>query len=173
MNINLVLPFLDSLSFDRLLWLVPIFFMLHNMEEAPFMERWSKRLPLKIHLDMTTRQFSIAVTFLTLAGFLITFLEIKYLYRYTGYLLILGIQAILLFNAFIPHIASIIGFRMYSPGVVTALLLILPFSYYLFRRALAEDIITSTQFWILLGIAPFAMVIFAVISLLLGKALDK
>jgi hypothetical protein len=173
LNINPVLPFLDSLSFDRLLWLVPIFFMLHNMEEAPFMERWSKRLPLKIHLNMTTRQFSIAVTFLTLAGFLVTFLEIKYLYRYTGYLLILGIQAILLFNAFIPHITSTIGFRMYSPGVATALLLTLPFSYYLFQRALAENILTSTQFWSLLAIAPFAMIIFALISLLIGKALDK
>jgi len=167
------MAFLDSLSFDRLLWLVPIFFTFHNLEEAPFMEGWSKRLPLKIHPIVSTRQFVIAVTFLTLAGFLLTYFGIEYLANQTGYWIVLGIQAILLFNAFLPHIASTIRFRMYSPGVVTAILITLPFSFYLFRRALNENILSNTQFWILLGIAPFAMVIFAYISLQIGKALDR
>jgi hypothetical protein len=87
--------------------------------------------------------------------------------------MVLGIQAILLFNAFVPHLATTIRFRMYSPGVVTAILITLPFSIYLFRRALHENMLTWNQFWILLGIAPFAMVIFALISLQIGKALDK
>jgi len=167
------MPFLDSLSFDRLLWLVPIFFMLHNIEEAPFMESWSKRLPLKIHPTVSTRQFVIAVTFLTLAVFLVTYFGVKYLANPTGYLIVLGIQIILFFNAFIPHIASTILFRLYSPGVITAVLITLPFSLYLFRRAINENILTWTQFWILLGIAPFAVVIFAFLSLQLGKTLDK
>jgi hypothetical protein len=167
------MPFLDSLSFDRLLWLVPIFFMLHNIEEAPFMERWSKRLPLKIHPTVTTRQFVIAVTFLTIAGFLLTYFGVEYLANQTGYLIVLGIQFILFFNAFVPHIVSTILFRLYSPGVVTALLITLPFSIYLFRRAINEDVLTWAQFWILLGIAPFATVIFIVLSLQLGKTLDK
>jgi uncharacterized protein with HXXEE motif len=167
------MDFLDSLSFPRLLWLVPIFFALHNLEEAPFMEGWSKRLPLKIHPTVSTRQFVIAVTFLTLAGFLLTYFSVEFLANQTGYLIVLGIQAILLFNAFIPHIASTIRFRMYSPGVITAILITLPFSFYLFRRAQAENILTQTQFWILLGIAPFAMVIFAFLSLQIGKAFDR
>ena len=170
---GLEMPFLDMLPFDRVLWLVPIFFTLHNLEEAPFMEGWSKRLPLKIHPPVSTRQFVIAVTILTLAGFLITYFGVEYLASQTGYLLVLGIQAILLFNAFVPHIASTIRFRMYSPGVITAILLTLPFSFYLFRRGLAENILTLTQFWLLLGIAPFAMVIFAFLSLQIGKALDS
>lgn len=167
------MPVLDSLSFDRLLWLVPIFFTLHNLEEAPFMENWSKRLPLKIHPTVTTRQFVIAVTFLSLAGFLVTYFGVEYLANQSGYLIVLGIQAILLFNAFVPHIASTIRFRMYSPGVITAVLVTLPFSFYLFRRALTDHMLTWTQFWILLGIAPFAMVIFALISLQIGKVLDR
>ena len=167
------MSFLDSFSFDRLLWLVPFFFTLHNLEEAPFMERWSKRLPLKIHPAVSTRQFVAAVTILTLAGFLITYLGVEYLNNPAGYLLVLGIQAILLFNAFIPHIALTIRFRMYSPGVVTAVLITLPFSFYLFRRAMAGNILTWTQFWILLGIAPFAMVLFAFLTLQIGKAFDK
>jgi hypothetical protein len=163
------MSFLNSLSFDRLLWLVPIFLALHNLEEAPFMEGWSKQLPLKIHPNVTTRQFSIAVTFLTIAGFLITFLEINYWHHATGYGLILGIQAILLFNAFLPHIISTIAFRMYSPGVITGVLLTLPFSYYLFHRAINENVLSWDQFWILLAIAPFATVLFALAALQIGK----
>jgi len=165
--------FLDSISFDRLLWLVPIFFALHNMEEAPLMESWSKRLPFKFHPIASTRQFVIAVTSLTLAGFLATYLGVEYLHNSTGYLIVLGIQTVLFFNAFVPHIISTIRFRIYSPGVITATVITLPFSIYLFRRALNENLLNWAQFWILLGIAPFAMVIFALISLRVGKVLDK
>jgi len=167
------MSFLDSFSFDRLLWLVPIFFMLHNLEEAPFMESWSKRLPFKIHPIATTRQFGIAVTILTLAGFLITYFGVEYLANSTGYLIVLGIQAILLFNAFIPHIAATVRFHMYSPGVISAVLITLPFSFYLFRRALDDNLLSWNQFWGLLGLAPFAMVIFAFISLQIGNAFTK
>ena len=164
---------INSIPFERLLWLVPIILTIHNIEEAPFMEGWSKRLPLKIHPIVTTRQFAIAITFLTLAGFLITYLGVEYLANQTGHLLVLGIQAILLFNVFVPHLATTIRFRMYSPGVITAILITLPFSYYLFQRALNENIINWNQFWMLLGVAPLAMVIFAFLSLQIGKALDK
>lgn len=173
MNLGVILPFLSSLPFGHLLWLVPIFFAIHNLEEAPFMESWSKRLPLKIHPNVTTRQFVIAVTVLTAAGFVLTYISLEYLQPAIGYLLVLEIQAILLFNAFIPHIGSTLRFRMYSPGVISAVIITLPFSYYLFRRAFAENILTSDQFWTLLGIAPIAMVMFAYLALQIGKAFDK
>jgi hypothetical protein len=167
------MTFLTSIPFDRLLWLVPVFLTIHNIEEAPFMETWYKRLPMKLPLTITTRQFLIAVTFITIAGFIITYLGVEYLANPTGYLLVLGMQAILLFNAFVPHLATTIRFRMYSPGVITAVLIMLPFSFYLFRRAFEENILTWNQFWLMLGISPFAVAIIALISLLIGKAFDK
>lgn len=165
-------PF-DSISLHRLLWLVPVFFMLHNMEEAPFIEDWSKRLPVKLPISYSTRQFVIAVTFLTLGGFLVTWFGVEYLHNSTGYLAVVGIQAILFFNAFIPHIGSMMRFRMYSPGAVTAIVITIPFSFYLFRRALIENAVTWNQFWMLLGIAPFVMVIFTFTALQIGKVFDK
>ena len=167
------MTFLSSIPFDRLLWLVPIFLTIHNIEEAPFMETWSQRLPMKLPLTITTRQFAIAVTFITIAGFIITYLGVEYLANQTGYWLVLGMQAILLFNAFVPHIATTIRFRMYSPGVITAVLILLPFSFYLFRRAFEENFLTWSQFWIMLGISPVAVAIIAMISLQIGKAFDK
>jgi hypothetical protein len=167
------MTFLDSISFDRLLWLVPVFLIIHNIEEAPFMEKWYKRLPVKIPLTVTTRQFVIALAFITVAGFVLTYFGVEYLANQTGYLLVLGMQVILLFNAFVPHIATTIRFRMYSPGVITAVLIMLPFSIYVFRRAFAENILTWTQFWIMLGLSPFAVAIIALISLQIGKALGR
>ena len=163
------MAFLDSIPFGRLLWFVPFFFMLHNMEEAPFMESWSKRLPLKVHPIVSTKQFVIAVTFLTLTGFILTFLTVEIWKQPIGYLLVLGIQMALAFNAFVPHIFTTIRFRLYSPGVVSALLITLPFSFYLFRRALTENLLTWNQLWILLGLAPFVMIISALLSLKIGQ----
>lgn len=167
-----MIPFLDSIPLSHLLWLVPTFLAIHNIEEAPGMERWSRRLPLKLPFTITTRQFIIAVTLLTLAGFVVTYFGVEIVASQTGYLIVLGIQAIMLFNAFVPHIAATIRFRIYSPGILTAVLITLPFSFYLFRRAFDESILNWTQLWILLGIAPFAMVILAYTSLQIGKALD-
>jgi hypothetical protein len=167
------MTFLNSIPFDRLLWLVPIFLTIHNLEEAPLMESWYKRLPMKLPLTITTRQFAIAVTFITIVGFIITYLGVEYLANQTGYLLVLAMQAILAFNAFVPHIATTIRFRMYSPGVITAVLIMLPFSFYLFRRAFEENLLTWNQFWVMLGISPFAVAIIAFVSLQIGKAFDK
>jgi hypothetical protein len=164
---------LDNIPFRVLLWLVPVFFMLHNLEEAPSMESWNKRLPVKIHPTVSTRQFVVAVTFLTLVGFLLTYASLAWLPTSIGYLIILSMQAVLLVNAFVPHLVTTIRFRLYSPGVVTAMLITLPFSIYLFQRAFAEQVLTWSQFWLLLGIAPFAMVLMAYLSLQIGKVLTK
>ncbi len=167
------MSFLNSMPFDLLLWLVPCLFMLHNIEEVPFMEQWSKKLPVKIHPVESTRQFAIAVTFLTLGGFLLTYLGVEKIRPPGGYLLVLGIQMTLAFNAFIPHLLSAIRFRAYSPGLVTALLIITPFSIYLFNRAFAEGLLTWGQFLFLLGLAPFMMILSALSSLKVGSMLVK
>jgi len=165
--------FLHSIPFERLLWLVPVFLTIHNIEEAPFMQDWYRRLPMKTPLAITSRQFVIAVTFISLAGFALTYVGVDYLANQTGYLLVLGMQAILLVNAFIPHLATTIRFRMYSPGIITAVLITLPFSFYLFRRAFEESILSWSQFWTLFVIAPFAMLIIAFLSLQIGKAFEE
>lgn len=160
---------LDSFSFLQLLWLVPVFFALHNIEEAPFMADWSKKLPIKIHPVDSMQQFVAAVIVLTLIGFLLTYLGIAQIPQPTGYLIILEIQMTLVFNAIVPHLLSTLRFRMYSPGVITAILINLPFSYYLFQRALNGGFIIWTQFWVLLALAPFVTVLTALISLQIGK----
>jgi hypothetical protein len=164
---------LNTIPFDCLLWLVPILFTLHNMEEAPFMERWSKRLPVKLPIYYTTHQFIVAVTLITLFGFLLTYYVVEHLNNSIGYWLMFEFQMVLFFNAFIPHIGATIRFRMYSPGVVTATLITIPFSLYLFHRALNEHVLTWNQVWVLLIIAPILMLAFTFGFLQIGKLLAR
>jgi hypothetical protein len=161
--------FLNTIPFDTLLWFVPIFFLLHNMEEAPLMEKWAKQLPVKIKLLESRRQFIIAVAILTLISFLLTYFGLKAMSKHAGHLLILSILMTMTFNVFFPHVLLAFWFRMYNPGLVTALLLVLPFSIYIFQRALNENLIGWNEFWILLGLAPLIMITSIFSSLKLGK----
>ncbi|MBI3151814.1 MAG: HXXEE domain-containing protein [Chloroflexi bacterium] len=160
---------LDGLSFIQLLWGVPVLLAIHNLEEAPFMEKWSKELPLPIHPIVSTRQFVTAVTLLTIAGFAATYFGITTANQPIGISIVLGIQMVMLVNAIAPHLVTALRFRKYSPGVVTALILNVPFSIYLFQRAMREGYLSWPLFWILLVIAPFAMIFLASASLQAGK----
>lgn len=160
---------LDSFSFTQLLWLVPVFFALHNMEEAPFMANWSKKLPVKIHPVISTRQFIAAVTVLTFVGFLLTYLGVNQIPDPLGYLIILEIQMALAFNAVIPHLFVVLRFRQYNPGLATALLVNVPFSFHLFQQALNSKIIEWVQVWYLLALAPFVSIFAIIVSLSFGK----
>jgi hypothetical protein len=162
---------LNAIPFDTLLWLVPFLFMLHNIDEAPLMEAWTRRLPVKIRMIESRRQLIIALIILTLISFLLTWLGLKQMSAHAGYLLILGMLMTMTFNVFFPHLLSTILFRMYSPGLITALFLILPFSIYLFQRALNENLLGLNEFWILLALAPIIMMISIIASLKIGKLL--
>ncbi len=164
---------LDEISFTRLLWFVPFLLAIHNVEEAPFMEKWSRELPLPIHPAVSTRQFVWAVTLLTVAGFAITYFGINTTKQPIGVWAVLEIQMIMLVNAIAPHLVVSLRFQKYNPGVVTALFLNIPFSVYLFQRAMQVGLMSWGIFWVLLSIAPFATVTIIIVSLQFGKRVSR
>lgn len=163
---------MSSLTFTQLLWLVPLFFAIHNIEEVPFMAKWTEKLDSPVHPKVTTRQFTIAVTFLTLGSIVITYFGTRNPDGYLGPIFIMAIQAILFINAIVPHIVMTVKMKLYSPGLVTAVLINIPFTIYLFTRALNEHKITPGLIIMLLLAAPFAMAALAWFSLWLGEITD-
>lgn len=163
---------LDTLPFDTLLWLVPLFFMFHNLEEAILMGKWMERLPVKIRMIESKRQFIIAIVILTLISFLLTYFSLKNMAKHTGHMLIFSMLTTMAFNVFFPHLLLTVRFRTYNPGLVTGLFLILPFSIYIFQRALNENLIVQNEFWFLLALAPLIMIAAIFSSLKLGKLLS-
>jgi hypothetical protein len=72
-----------------------------------------------------------------------------------GVYLLLGLQVVMLLNV-LAHVTIAVIAGGYAPGIVTAVLINLPFSLYLLRRALRERWV-SGRAMLLLG--PIALVI--------------
>ena len=85
----------------------------------------------------------------------------------------MAIQAILFVNAFVPHIVMTVKMKLYSPGLVTAVFINIPFTIYLFTRAINEHKITQGLIIMLFLAAPFAMAALAWASLWLSEKVDN
>lgn len=163
--------FFENLSYQQLLWFIPLLFALHNLEEAPFMERWLKRISLPFRPQMSTSEFTFAVVFLTLGIGLLT--AISALNPPTGlsvFIMIL-IQAIMLVNAIIPHLVASLWYRLYSPGVLTGVLLQIPFSIYLFQRVMEDHLLNAGLMVLAFVLAPILMPVAAWLALKISKRL--
>lgn len=145
-----------------LFWLVPVLFAIHNLEEGTLMEGYlpAARAIMPVRLRRlvgrcTYRQFVALLVFVTLVPFLIAvFGNLAIPHSAAGYAL-LAIQATLLLNV-ASHVAAAIMLRGYSPGLVTAVLVNLPFSLWLIALAWQEHWYSVPA---LIALAPLALVL--------------
>ncbi len=167
-----MLEALDSaVSVHALIWLFLAAFMLHDFEEIIRIEPWYRKhrsaifskIPPKLHKEieplsrMTSSQFAVAVCLE-----FIVFIPVTFLAAEKGiYWLFLAFNAILLLHVFM-HIAQALFLKMLVPGVVTAVLITLPYSVYLFYRLLIENLITFQSILVSL---PFGLILGPIILL--------
>ncbi len=135
----------------RILWYIPVLLLFHNIEEALTMPQW-----ISVHLDMLRtnyplfENFRFSSTQIFVSLFQISVIPISIsVYCISGDLtkrslmLLMILQSIIFFNAIIPHLAGSIILQMYNPGIVTALVYNIPFSFYLASRLLREGIVQA------------------------------
>lgn len=134
------------MSRKMLLWLVPLFLTVHNLEEALLMPAFIEKRNASVPGEMrglippvTYRQFLTALVIITVIPYVIALFWLGR--RWAVYLLI-GFQVVMLINVF-AHSLMAIFLGGYTPGLVTALLINLPFSLYLLRRAVGEGWISK------------------------------
>jgi len=103
-------------------------FTLHNIEEAIWLPEWSK-FAKKFHEPVESSQFIFAVIIVTIAGYILTALDILFGFpgNFFNYLY-LGFIGMMCINTIFPHLLSTIVLKKYTPGLITALALNLPFS---------------------------------------------
>ena len=111
--------------------ILPFAFLLHNIEEAVSMEDWIEKSPMKISYSITTNQFVVAVALFTFMGFIVVFVKRLYKNEVQFFILITGFSGMLLLNVFLPHLITALVFRMYVPGLITAVLINLPLTIYI------------------------------------------
>jgi hypothetical protein len=144
----------------RVLWLVPLLLALHNAEEAAFFPRYLPfvlaRLPAAwraVAGPVTSGQVWLALAIVTLVAVgLCVWSQRRPRSRAALWLLLL-LQATVLLNVLWHVAAAVVLFRGYAPGLVTALVLNLPFSLYLFRRAARERWLDRGALWALVPAA--------------------
>jgi hypothetical protein len=129
------------MSRKMLLWLVPLFLTIHNLEEAlvmpAFIEKRNASVPGSMRgivPPVTYKQFLTALVIITVIPYLVALL---WLNRSWAVYFLVGFQVVMLINVF-AHTLMALFLRGYAPGLVTALAINLPFSFYLLRRAVSE-----------------------------------
>jgi hypothetical protein len=126
------------IPFPRAQWLFPIAVSLHNLEESIWMPAfWREH---EIHFWPSAALFRAVAAALALVAFLITFWSIRSGKRSAGTYVFALFALVLALNAF-WHLGVTLWFRGYTPGVLTALVLNLPITLYLLRRAIREEFI--------------------------------
>lgn len=145
------------------LWLVPILLAVHNAEEALFFPRYLPfvlyRLPVAwqaLIAPLTTGQVGGALGVVTAVAFIVTWWSYERPGSTVALWLVLLIQATVLLNVVWHVAAAVVLFGGYAPGVGTALLVNLPFSVYLLRRAARERWLGPRALW---ALAPAAVVL--------------
>ncbi|MGO0061350.1 HXXEE domain-containing protein [Brevibacillus fluminis] len=150
---------LDTLNrlidLSTVFWLFPICFMLHDFEEIVVVEGWLARhrdhirtiLPVKTlrlqqRLDsVTTLGFARAVLLIFILLSAVTFYAVQTLHSGgAGLLLFVGALNVLFLNSF-THLGQSLLVRGYTPGVLTAVIVLLPYTLYAYQRLFAEALL--------------------------------
>ena len=138
----------------RVLWLVPLCMTAHSLDEALFMRAALPAVnavlttsPVGFLVPVNYPQFLIALGVVTVIPYLVVALgALRCVSRLAVKLLVL-VQTTMLLNV-VFHMGAALALRDYTPGLLTALGLNLPFSIWLLRRAMRDKWITpDVQFY--------------------------
>jgi hypothetical protein len=128
----------------HLLWAIAILIAIHNAEEAlTFRRNWPEltgrlQTTFGIHVAATPRPIYWALALVTVIATGIVVRASRRPQDPGRLWAALLIQGVMLLNV-ASHIAAASWIGGYAPGLVTALVLNLPFSFYLFKRAVDEN----------------------------------
>jgi hypothetical protein len=125
--------------------LVPTLLTLHNLEEALTFPRW---LPMiRAHLgaplqgwfaDVAPARMQVALAIVTAVAWAVALWSVRRSSNVTATWLLLLVQAVVLLNIVWHILVAAVVLRGYTPGLVTAAFVNLPFSIYVFQLAIRD-----------------------------------
>jgi len=160
----------------RVIWAGPVVFLVHDLEELVTIEDWTRlhgdRLPeaFRLLLPVSTAEFGVAMTALLLVFMAAAWLADRA--RLEGGRAVdffVFLVAILGTNA-LGHVAQAVLFGAYVPGLLTAVLLVLPYAYWGLATVTRSGI--RSVRWAVSAVAVAAVVQgpVAALALVLGKS---
>lgn len=166
---------LKKIPLEKLLYLFPVAFTVHNLEEViSDLPGWSERAGL-FHPVVGTFEFVFAVVVITIIGYLFTYLAVRHGKGSVPAYLLFCLILIVDINVFFPHLLATAVTRSLAPGTVSAVLLNLPVCTYLLIRGVreGEGYVSLKR---LLVVFPFFLIasIFTIAGLFfIGKSLES
>ncbi|MGO4886187.1 HXXEE domain-containing protein [Anaerobacillus sp. MEB173] len=163
------------LDVETLIWLFPIMFVLHDFEEIIMIEKWIKRnssviyekVPRKVadrvikQFSMSTAQFSVAVLVIFVFVSSSTYMASQYIsHAPLGNINFFTVVLLIFFLHAFTHIGQSIFLRSITPGVITSIVIILPYSTILFNSLIKNQVITWYTIYVSL---PFILLIFPIV----------
>ncbi|OQY01010.1 MAG: hypothetical protein B6I20_08065 [Bacteroidetes bacterium 4572_117] len=141
---------LDKIPFNKLIWLIPIVYLLHELEEWYIFEWWSNVFPDSAPLpEFAGRVWLLASSAF---GFILIGLFSYFMNPKTVAISSL-ILASLPFANGLQHLYWLFYFSTYTPGVIFASFIGIPVTIYIAWRAISENLIKK-RFILLLLIFP-------------------
>lgn len=123
---------LATLSFEKVQWAFPVVATLHNLGEAILIPAfWEQR---SWHFALSGWEFRFLGFAFSAVTFLVTYLSAHRGRKSAGAYMFVFLSGVMFLNA-LWHIGATIYFQRYAPGVVTAVLLVMPETAYLLHCA--------------------------------------
>ena len=127
------------MPFRSVVWLLPIAFTLHNVEEWIWMPGWSGGI---FRSSASGTAFRFALIVLTLAGWMITLRAARSRMGAPAVYAAVALAAIMLLNVVFPHVLATLVLGRYAPGVVTAVAINTWVPPLVVRAALQDGLVT-------------------------------
>lgn len=165
------------MSTQTLVWLFIVVFVLHDLEEIIWVEAWIKKnkshvihavpnrfkKPFNKMFNITSGQFAFAV----LLEFIV-FIPFTYIAaEHEKFFVFLSFNSLFLLHVF-THLGQSLYLKMYTPGVISAVICVLPYTLYMFYRVLSEELVSWNE--VLLSI-PVGLLVVPIV--LLGHELGR
>ncbi len=150
---NNLVTTLEQVNFLSMLWIFYFVFVLHELEEWNI-DRFEHRHFEGLSPAATDRSARLWIGFVVLVGLIWCAAATLPGNPTLAAWIFLPAVAILLMNA-LQHVFWAYYFRGYAPGVITAVLLLIPFGFYLIARAVAQGYVPV---WYAVVLAAFVVV---------------
>ncbi|MEQ6357397.1 HXXEE domain-containing protein [Lysinibacillus sp. M3] len=159
------------IGIQTLIWLFPIMFIFHDFEEIIMVEKWLnknstilyERLPKNIanrvikQFSMSTAQFAVAVVVVFMFVSSSTIVANQYVNQGPfGDIYFFTVVTLTYFLHAFTHLAQSIFLRSITPGVLTSLIIVIPYSLMLYRSLLINNVITWNIIFVCL---PFCLLL--------------
>ena len=143
---------------------------LHNLEEALWLPQWSK-LSTKFQKRVEKNEFHFAVIVITTLAYLSTGLFLNFPHMSILKYIYFGFVGAMIINVIFPHLISTVLMKVYSPGILTGIFLIIPMNFLIINNAVNDNIINLYEVFISSLVVGLVLLFIIHISLKIGKKL--